>query len=341
MEPQVTLIVFFTLILACANGANDISKGIATLMGSGITNARNALLWGTVCTVAGGIVAILVGSALIKTFSSGYLADNFLVTWEFLASMILGALLWLILSTKRGWPVSTTHALLGGLIGSALADVGPDGLKAAAIANKAFVPLLISPLLAILLCYIMLSVTRRLKNSESVSNKKQPEYRNKQMTETLHWISGGATCFARGINDVPKIAAILFLALNLSTPFSSSTVTKDFILPVILVTFAMAIGGLWQGRRVLKTLAYRVVPLNPRSGVVANLATTILVLFASKFGLPVSTTHVSTGSLIGIRWRNRIAPGNEDSIVKVLWAWIVTLPVTGIVAAASFQFFKS
>ncbi len=333
MDSEIVMIVVLVLLLAGANGANDISKGIATLMGSGITEMRKALVWGTACTLAGGTTAILFGAALIQTFSSGYLSDNFMVTREFLTSTLAGAILWLVFSTVRGWPVSTTHALLGALAGSVLSEVGPDGLKAGAITEKALVPLLLSPFLAILLCWLILSGSRRLQYWKAISTEPGTKREHSRIADTFHWLSGGAICFARGLNDVPKIAAILFLALKLSSTTSIAQFSNDLVLPVILVTVSMALGGLWMGQRVLKTLAYRIVPLDPSTGVIANGATTALVLLASSYGLPVSTTHVSTGSLIGVRWSRKSKPYETDAMCAIVWAWVVTLPASAIISA--------
>jgi inorganic phosphate transporter, PiT family len=337
VDAEIIAIVVLVLMLAAANGANDISKGIATIMGSGVTDTRKALVWGTVCTLVGGAAAIVFGSALIQTFSSGYLAENFLVTREFLASTLIGAICWLVLSTLRGWPVSTTHALLGGLVGSVLSQAGPDGLKTAAVTEKALLPLLVSPLLAIVLCWLVLSGSKWLDHSITIQATRKNRRSHSGAADIFHWVSGGATSFARGLNDVPKIAAILVLAINLSSPGPGSLIPNGFVVPVILVTLTMALGGIWMGRRVLKTLAFQVVPLDPSTGVVANGATTALVLLASNFGLPVSTTHVSTGSLIGVRWSRNYRPCQKDSMVAILWAWVVTLPATAAVSAASFR----
>lgn len=338
MDTETAAIVLLALLLAGANGANDISKGIATIMGSGVTDARRALIWGTVCTVAGGIAAMVFGSTLIKTFSEGYLSDHFMVTREFLASTLIGAIAWIMISTWKGWPVSTTHALLGGLAGSVLYAAGLAGLNTDAVTEKALLPMLLSPLLAILVCWLVFSASTFLRGFRirPVRARKAPA--DPRIADTFHWLSGGAISFARGLNDVPKIAAILFLALRLSTKTSIAQFSNDFRIPIVLVTVAMVAGGLWMGQHVLDTLAFRVAPLDRSTGTIANGATATLVLLASNFGLPVSTTHVSVGSLIGVRVGLRSKPGRKDSIVAILWAWIVTLPVAAILSALCLNF---
>src|SRR3989304_9296262 len=160
MEIYIALALFGVCIvilsLAWFNGANEVAKGIATLVGSGNTAPRRAVLWGSLWTVLGGLAAMIWGVALMDTFSRGLLAPGFSADLIYLASAMLGTTGWIILATRRGLPVSTTHALLGGIIGAALAVVGPSGLRASAIASKAMLPLLVSPLVAIILCWALL-----------------------------------------------------------------------------------------------------------------------------------------------------------------------------------------
>ena len=120
MTIEILFTIAFVALLAWANGSNDIAKGVATLVGNGTMPARQAILWGTLWTVLGGLAALLWGAALIKTFSTGYLNTAFVIDAPFILSSIAGATAWVVLATRHGLPVSTTHALLGGLVGAAL-----------------------------------------------------------------------------------------------------------------------------------------------------------------------------------------------------------------------------
>jgi len=142
----------------------------------------------------------------------------------------------------------------------------------------------------------------------------------------LHWFSSGLTSFARGLNDVPKIAAFLILIASLS-PELAQLLGSGSRGPILLVTLVMVAGSLLGGLRVLNVLAHRVVPLDAAQGLTANVGTSMLVLLASPLGIPVSTTHVSTGSLLGVRWYDRVKPREGDALKTILFAWLVTLPV--------------
>jgi PiT family inorganic phosphate transporter len=148
----------------------------------------------------------------------------------------------------------------------------------------------------------------------------------------LHWLSSGATSFARGLNDVPKIAAFMLLA---AAPAASNPAPTAFNAAIVLVTLVMGLGSLWGGFRVLNVLAHRVTAMDAMQGLVANVGTSALVLAASPLGLPVSTTHVSTGALMGIRFAEKNRPRQSDALRAILLAWVVTLPVAAALAGLS------
>lgn len=354
------LVTLLILALAWANGANDVSKGVATLAGGGVAGARRAVLWGALCTMLGGLAAVVWGGVLVSTFGNGFLSAGFPVSLAFLGGVMAGAAAWVFLATRLGLPVSTTHALLGGVVGSALVMAGPDGLRAAAIANKALLPLLLSPLIAIALCWLLLIIAKFVEKRIpawspgccaqqdwqknpficAVNAEQLPQPWVRRVWVGLHWLSSGTTSFARGLNDVPKIAAFLVLALALLPNVPAVISQYNAILPIVAVTLMMGLGSLWGGLRVLRVLAYKVTPMDTRTGLVANMGTSLLVLAATPLGLPVSTTHVSTGALMGIRWSSGLRPTQGDALKLILFGWIITLPVAALLAALSAKLFK-
>lgn len=160
MTIEIVLVAALVFILAWANGANDIAKGIATLVGNGAASARLAVWWGTLWTALGGFAALLWGAELLQTFANGYLQPGFPVGRAFIGSVLIGAGSWVLLATRYGLPVSTTHALLGGVVGAALTAAGTDGLRIEAVIHKALLPLLLSPLIAVALCALLLVAAR-------------------------------------------------------------------------------------------------------------------------------------------------------------------------------------
>ncbi|MBI3676990.1 MAG: inorganic phosphate transporter [Proteobacteria bacterium] len=338
------------LALAWANGANDVSKGIAALAGSGVASARTAWLLGTATTLAGGIVAIFWGNALSTLFGGGFLQGASSLPMAAALAALLGSAGFVLLATWRRWPVSTTHALIGGIVGAAAIQFGVRQIAFQAMASKFLVPLLLSPLLAIGVCWVLLRLNRVLEAHmpqwtpgccDFAEYKRDPfacapggQHVSPLVKRTwllLHWLSGGAVSFARGLNDVPKMAALMIPAV-LAWPAVGPA--HSAALAVGLTALSMTGGAILGGRRLLPVLAEQVSTMTPATGLMANLGTALLVLGATPLGLPVSTTHVATGSLIGVRVADRAPPHVADALRTILMAWLVTLPAAAVVSAA-------
>ncbi|MBS0212009.1 MAG: inorganic phosphate transporter [Proteobacteria bacterium] len=340
-----TLIFLVTLLLAAANGANDNIKGAATLVGSGVDNHGRAIRLATLATAAGGIASIFLANGLIAAFSgSGIVPPQTAGSIPFLLAVGTSAAVTVWLATTIGMPVSTTHALLGGLLGAGSAMT--FGRVAVGAAFKAMVlPLLASPLMALALALAVVPLVRRLRDgpenrdvsighdvkasdgdhglatdrtSPAVTGVEAPEPPRRWFNRT-HALSAAAVSFARGLNDTPKIAALAVAGSGWGVGVAS-----------IGVVSAMAIGGLLASRRVSDTLAHKVARMDAGEGLGGNLVTASLVIGASRFGLPVSTTHVSTGALFGVAATNR--SGRSAMIRHILLAWCLTLPVAGAIA---------
>lgn len=343
------LLFAVSLTLAWANGSNDVSKGIAALAGSGIATPRGAWLLGVFATLAGGLGAISWGGALGALFGGGFLKSAEGLPLGAALAALAGAAGFVALSTWQRWPVSTTHALIGGIIGAAVAQFGIRDVAYRVVAAKFLVPLLASPALAIGLCWTLLLLNRLVEARMPqwtpgccapedhmkdpficVAPDRRPSPAMRRVWLALHWLSGGAVSFARGLNDVPKMAALMIPALA-AWPALKTTASGP-ALAIALTSFAMTGGALMSGRRLLPVLAREVSTMTPTTGLFANLGTAFLVLGATPLGLPVSTTHVAAGSIIGVRVADKAPPRARDALRTILLAWLVTLP-----AAAAFS----
>ena len=353
-------LLLVTLVLAAANGANDNIKGAATLLGSGLVRYRSAIALATVATALGGVVSIYLAHGLLVAFSGkGIVPDGTTTSLPFLLSVGLaaGATVWT--ATRLGLPVSTTHALLGGLVGAGFAAV-PDGVHLNVALKSMLLPLLVSPLVAVILSMGVIPWLRRARSraataapcvcvestefalADGSASIAQPALTLGQAgdvacrptlarevyaingvawVDRLHFASAAAVSFARGINDTPKIAALMVAGGALGAGGAS-----------LAVVLAMSIGGLLAASRVADTLAYRVTRMDAGEGLAGNLVTSFLVIVASRFGMPVSTTHVSTGAIFGIALRN--GSGHTTVIRNILFAWIATLPLAAVLGYA-------
>jgi PiT family inorganic phosphate transporter len=302
-------------LVALTNGANANFKGVASLYGSGTTSLRQALWWGTAMTFVGSVTAMFLAQGMLRKFSGrGIVPDSLVESDSFLSAVAIGAASTSFLATRFGFPVSTTHALLGALLGAGLVGGGTE-IGWSALAGGLIVPLFFSPLIAVLLGVIVYRLLRSLHLA--------PDHRTPTL-DLLHFLSAGAASFARGLNDTPKIAALLLLVPAL-----------DIRLGILAVGIMIALGGLFDADRVAETLGKKVTDMNPGQGFAASLVTAGLVTTASWHSLPVSTTHVSVGSLIGIGLTTRQAKWRK--VAEILLAWIGTAPCGALCAATAYR----
>jgi PiT family inorganic phosphate transporter len=348
------MLIALVALLAFANGSNDNSKGVATLVGFGASRPLPALVYATLATAAGGVFSFFIAGGLLKSFSGDFLfARGIVLDQRFYAAVLIGACGWVFLATKTGMPVSTTHAIVGALTGSGLVAFGNAKFQWEALGKRIALPLAVSPVLSLAVVYclawpVIWAVTsfagRRMVIREELlvatvtvgggRESRELDYQSSETTTPvsptanfIHWLSCGLISFARGWNDTPKIAALSLLAL--------SSVSHGTAIGFVIVTLAMAAGGLLMGRKVLETLSRKLTPLPLAESLTASLVTAALVGFASKISLPVSTTHVATGAIIGAGLKNNPAAVKWAKVGEVVLSWIITLPIAALIAGVA------
>ena len=369
---DVSIVAFVLLLaLAFANGANDVSKAIATLVGSGVTGYRTAILWGTAWTVLGAVLSGVIATAMVKTFSQGLLAPGVSASPNLVVAVLVGAMLWVLVASRTGLPVSTTHALTGAIVGAGLIAFGREGLLWEGIGKKIVLPLILSPLLALALSLVLHPLTRRLAARwEGTCLCVMPTARALVMIDgqgatrtlfqsmtlgrpvmavpaqcdraglngltvgldSIHWCSSGLASLARGTNDAPKIAAMLLLGSAIASWPSVAAQSAA----IIGVAVAMGLGSYLGGLRVTKVLAEKVTQMNHSEGLSANLTTSSLVFVSALMGLPVSTTHVSSSAIIGIGLLKGVSAVRWATVRDMVLAWVVTLPVSAFLSALAY-----
>ena len=355
------------LALSLANGANDNFKGVATLYGAGVLRYWPALTLATLATFAGSLAALAGGAALVASFSGkGLVPDAIVASPSFMTAVGAAAAVTVLLASWRGLPISTTHALLGALVGVGLVRAG-TAVDVSRLSAAFALPLLASPLCAAALAGVQWPAARRLRARSiaaanvclcveapplltgagaelafprtaaglTVDHAEACAVRGAEplasanprtAMDGLHVLSAAAVSFARGLNDTPKLAPLLL-----------GTGLLDTGSALVVVGVVMALGGVVGARRVAETMSHRISTLSHAEGLVGNLTTAVLVLGASRYGLPVSTTHVSCGAVFGIG----AASGHVhwDVARRVGLAWVVTLPfaaVLGMIFAGLF-----
>ena len=367
----VILIIISMVFLAYANGANDNFKGVATLLGSHTLSHKHALILATITTLAGSLTAAFFATELAKAFSGKGLVPLALVsTPEFMLAVMLGAALTVFVAAKFGVPISTTHSLIGGLVGPGFIAAGSD-LNIYALGKTYLIPLAVSPLIAVVVAamiYFILSHIRKKININKSSclcvgekrlNIVVPQgasamsmlssldivvddienckvkaidvydgnivgFRVQKLVDAMHIISGAAVSFARGLHDTPKIVGVALAASTLNIGWVT-----------FIAAIAMALGGILQSHKIAQTMSEDITNINHGQGLVANMVTSIMVIFASKWGVPVSTTHVSCGSIFGIGSVN--GKTNWLIVRGIVLAWVLTLPIAASISAAAYM----
>ncbi|MGH8759902.1 MAG: inorganic phosphate transporter [Burkholderiales bacterium] len=347
-------------LLAYANGANDNFKGVATLFGSGVSNYKKALNWATATTLLGSVAAIWLTAQLVEAFSGKlFVSAQTLALPGYPLAVVAAAAATVLIATRIGAPISTTHSLAGALLGAAFA--APESvINWARAGTQIFLPLGVGPGLAIVSAMLLYPILTRLRQwagitrqtcvcvgeewipqangaalgkiSVVVENQQvcQERYTGamfgfqaQKLLDGLHYLSAGMVSFARGVNDTPKIVALALMA----APF----VGQGFG-AFSGVGLVIAIGGLLSARRVAETMSQKITTMNPGQGLTANLITSSLVMAASPLGLPLSTTHVSCGALFGIGAVTRQA--HWTTIAGIFAAWLITLPLAALLGAS-------
>ncbi|MDZ7954308.1 inorganic phosphate transporter [Nostoc sp. DedQUE09] len=312
-----------TLFLAYSNGANDNFKGVATLFGSRTSSYQTAILWATFTTFAGAITATFLAGALIKNFSGkGILPDAIANSPEFHLAVAIATGLTVIIASLMGFPISTTHSLTGALVGAGLVAIGLQ-VNFAALGTSFVLPLLLSPIIAIPLSAGIYSLSGYI-------NSKWHLPVNQKMIDSCHFFSAGIVSFVRGLNDTPKIVSLLLIIEYFSIQGGA-----------IVIAIAMALGGLLNSQKVAITMSEKITSMNHTQGLSANILTGILVIAATRFGLPVSTTYVSVGSIFGVGLISKKSKSNPRVFYQILLSWILTLPTTAIISAITYRLLQS
>lgn len=360
------LTIALVAALAFFNGANDNAKGVATLVGYGAATPRRAMAWATGTTALGAAASFWLAHGLLASFSGGLLFGGHpQFAAGFWLAVLCGACAWVAFATYAGLPVSTTHAITGALVGAGAVGFGVRTVQWGVVGMKFSMPLALSPLLSLALVYVIAwpvgAVARRVATrcacvvepaglmsagAASVSLPvgvpsfvmgateecrgagAMPIATGLGAANVIHWASAGLVGFARGWNDAPKIAALGIGALA-ATSSSGANTAAIFA----LVTLAMAVGGMVADARVLTTLATKVTTLPLAESLAASVTTSVLVALASWRGLPVSTTHVSTGAIVGAGLRHDPRGVKWKKVGEIGISWLVTIPVTVAVAA--------
>ncbi|MBN1614543.1 MAG: inorganic phosphate transporter [Deltaproteobacteria bacterium] len=318
----VALIIFVALVFDFINGFHDAANSIATIVSTQVLKPYQAVLWAAFFNF---VAAFFVGMQVAKTVGTGIInpaiVDNALVL-----SALLGAIVWNLLTWWLGLPSSSSHALIGGLIGAGLVKGGLKVLVWEGITKTASF-IIVSPVVGLLLGLVFMTGVLNLFRHSNVGKANR-------LFRRLQLLSAASYSISHGTNDAQKTIGIIALVL-----FSGGYLGPSFYIPtwVILACYlVIALGTMAGGWRIVKTMGTKITKLQPMGGFCAETAAAVSIIGASLAGIPVSTTHTITGAIMGVGAIRRLTAVRWGVAGNIVWAWILTIPISAMIAAGAY-----
>jgi PiT family inorganic phosphate transporter len=322
MDSSLTLVIV-TIVLALLfdflNGFHDAANAIAAMVSTRVLKPHWAVLWAAFFNF---IAFLFFGLNVANTIGTG-LIDPSIVNVNMILAALIGAIFWNIFTWYFGLPSSSSHALIGGLLGAALAKTGISSWKFAGI-FKVLAAIIISPLLGFIFGLILMFLIARFFFDFT-------PHRVDGVFRKLQFISSALISLGHGGNDAQKTMGIIAILL-----FSAGLLGDKFYVPIWVIVscnLVIALGTFFGGWRIVKTMGMKITKLKPVGGFSAETASAITLFLATLLGIPVSTTHTVTGSIIGVGSLHSIAAVRWGVARNIVWAWILTIPAAGAVAA--------
>ena len=322
MTLSIILLIFLALVFDFLNGFHDSANSIATIVSTRVLSPRYAVIWAAFFNF---ISFLFFGLHVANTIGKG-IVDIAIVDQALIFGALFGACGWNVITWYFGLPTSSSHALIGGMIGAALVKAGPSALVwKGIIKTVAFI--FISPIAGLILGLgLGIVVYRLFRNSAPL--KVDHVFRKGQL------ISAAFYSLGHGTNDAQKTMGIIASLL-----FSAGLLGKTFHIPfwvVVSCHSAIALGTMFGGWRIVKTMGQKVAKLKPVDGFCAEAGSAITLFMSSAFGIPVSTTHTITGAIMGIGSLRRLSAVKWGVAGRIIWAWIMTIPCSAFMAAAGY-----
>jgi inorganic phosphate transporter, PiT family len=317
----VVVIILVALTFDFLNGFHDAANSIATVVSTRVLSPQKAVLWAAFFNF---VAAFVMGTAVAKTMGKGMI-DLSVVTNEVILAGLIGAIAWNLFTWYYGLPVSSSHALIGGYAGAAVAKAG---LRAILFAGwtKTLIFIVMAPLMGLLVGFLlMVSVTW-------IFRRWHP-FKLDQLFRRLQLVSAGLYSLGHGGNDAQKTMGII-TGLLVSGGYLP---TFDVPLWVILISHAaIALGTMFGGWRIVKTMGTKITKLQPIGGFCAETSGAITLFVVTHLAIPVSTTHTITGAIIGVGATRRISAVKWGVAGRIVWAWVLTIPLSAAVSALSY-----
>ncbi len=313
-------IIIVALGFDFTNGVHDAANSIATIVSTRVLTPRQAVAWAAFFNFA---AFLIFGTTVANTIGKGLIDIN-IVTPQVILAGVLGAIVWNLITWFAGLPTSSSHALIGGYAGAAIAKAG---FKVIIFSGwyKTLLFILLAPLMGVVLGWVFLIIA-----SWFIYKKDYPPAKVQIWSKRLQFFSAAVYSLGHGGNDAQKTMGIITSLLFASGYISSFAVP---LWVVLSAHAAIALGTLSGGWRIVKTMGQKIAKIRPIDGVCAESASAISLFVATHAGIPVSTTHVITGAISGVVAARRISAVRWGTTLRIVWAWVLTIPAGAVVAS--------
>jgi len=323
MTLSILLLILLALVFDFLNGFHDSANSIATIVSTRVLKPKYAVIWAAFFNF---IAFLFLGLHVANTIGKGIIAIA-IVDQRIILGTLVGACGWNVITWYLGLPTSSSHALIGGLIGAALVKTGQQALVwSGIIKTVAFI--FISPIAGLLLGWFFGNIVYWACR-KSLPRTVDHIFRKGQL------FSAALYSIGHGGNDAQKTMGIIASLL-----FSAGLLGKTFYIPltvVLLCYAAIALGTMFGGWRIVKTMGQKVAKLKPVDGFCAESSAASALLISTAFGIPVSTTHTITGAIMGVGSLRRLSAVHWGVVGRILWAWILTIPASALIAAVTYK----
>src|SRR3954447_26329122 len=324
MTAATALVVFIILVALTfdfLNGFHDAANSIATVVSTRVLSPQKAVIWAAFFNF---VAAFVLGTHVAKTIGSGMI-DLSVVTREVVLAGLLGAIVWNLFTWYYGLPVSSSHALIGGYAGAALAKAGPGAILVSGW-TKTLIFIVLAPLMGLFVGFLLMVAV-------SWIFRRWHPFKLDQLFRRMQLVSAGLYSLGHGGNDAQKTMGII-TGLLVTGGYLQ---TFDAPLWVILISHAaIALGTMFGGWRIVKTMGTKITKLQPVGGFCAETAGAITLMGATLAGIPVSTTHTITGAIVGVGSTRRLSAVEWGVAGRIVWAWVLTIPISAAIAAAAY-----
>ena len=319
--PLIVLIILVALVFDFLNGFHDAANSIATVVSTRVLSPQKAVVWAAFFNF---VAAFVLGTHVAKTLGKGMI-DLSVVTQEVVLAGLVGAIAWNLITWYYGIPVSSSHALIGGYAGAAVAKAGWSAIIASGW-TKTLIFIVLAPLIGMVLALVLMISVTWIFRSWNPS-------RLDKLFRRLQLLSAAFYSLGHGGNDAQKTMGIITGLLVASGHLA----TFEVPLWVILVSHAaIAFGTMFGGWRIVKTMGSKITKLQPFGGFCAETAGALTLVGATLSGIPVSTTHTITGAIVGVGATKRLSAVKWGVAGRIVWAWMLTIPLAAAMSAASY-----